>query len=66
MSNHVRIRDNQRNWTSMGARKKRPKTFVSVDAANTYADKNKIIKYYLKNLRLNPDSEPKYKIVVQK
>lgn len=47
-------------------KKKRPKTFKSEESAKTYAEKNKIEKYSLRNLRLNPKVRPKFQIIAEK
>ncbi len=67
MSNHVK----QRDWKRGGSRctkvsrfrKKRPKTFKSVEAAHAWAKANNIKDYTLRNMR--PDSAKEKKIRVE-
>lgn len=65
MSNHLMNRVFIRKGI-INYKKKRPKTFSSEESAKTYAEKNKIKKYSLRNLRLNPDVRPKFQIIVDK
>lgn len=64
MSNHLMQRQFQRKGL-VNYKKKRLKTFKSEESARSYAEKNNIKKYSLRNLRLNPDVKPKFQIIVE-
>ena len=51
--------------THKGLKKKRPKTFKSEQAAKVYAEKMGIKSYELRNLRIDPKVEPKFRIIVK-
>ena len=51
--------------THKGSKKKRPKTFRSEQAAKVYAEKMGIKSYELRNLRIDPKVEPKFRIIVK-
>ena len=65
MSNGLLKREEKRGkaLNSTVKRKSRPKTFSSEESAKAYAEKNKIRKYSLKNLKVDPRSRPKIRIV---
>lgn len=66
MSNHVKIRDRKRGGSRSEKvsrfRKKRPKTFKTADAAKAYAEKNKLKKFSIVNIREDIDGA-KFKVV---
>jgi len=46
-------------------RKKGAKTFKTEEAAKSYAETNKIKKFSIRNLKLDPRVKPKFKIIVE-